>query len=330
MSFDQKFAPVQTIFYNVVGKFFQLLAIFFGYPRNPGLSTLPDLATTLDSKSKVLDRLPLHQTSWPPIQRPTTWLEMVFGPVPKLETVPRYFYETKEEGFYNFYIENYKNIYFLPDWVSEFLQVRFHLCFDLTILETMREVLFVGLVMYSQLLLFRIGLSWFLSINPYQFPWYYLSGATDWTDELFQGIVPSILGLNLTGSVFLGMLGIVADSLNHLVFTMPFLPSEGEPTKLLIHQEVKDVILFHYLPILWYRYPIPNEIRQFWYQERPDILAGMQKLYGDLKIQFLPDTIRQELHPQTYVSHLTSYSEMIATNLFHISDPTTFWIPFQF
>jgi hypothetical protein len=30
-----------------------------------------------------------------------------------------------EEGFYNFYIENYKNIYFLPDWFSEFLQVNY-------------------------------------------------------------------------------------------------------------------------------------------------------------------------------------------------------------
>jgi hypothetical protein len=29
-----------------------------------------------------------------------------------------------------------------------------------------------------------------------------------------------------------GILGVVADSLNHLVFTMPFLPSEGEETKL--------------------------------------------------------------------------------------------------
>jgi hypothetical protein len=37
---------------------------------------------------------------------------MIFGPSPKAETVPRYIYENKEEGFYNFYIENYKNIYF--------------------------------------------------------------------------------------------------------------------------------------------------------------------------------------------------------------------------
>ena len=40
---------------------------------------------------------------------------------------------------------------------------------------------------------------------------------------------------------------------------------------------MKDVLVFHYLPILWYRYPIPNDIREFWYNERPDILYYMQK-----------------------------------------------------
>jgi hypothetical protein len=54
---------------------------------------------------------------------------------------------------------------------------------------------------------------------------------------------------------------------------------------------MKDVLVFHYLPILWYRYPIPNDIREFWYKERPDILNYMQKAYKDLDIQFLPDNI---------------------------------------
>jgi hypothetical protein len=76
------------------------------------------------------------------IQRPETWFEMIFGPSPKAETVPRYIYENKE-GFYNFYIENYKNIYFLPDWFSEFLQVKLHVCLDITVLETVRFYLLV-------------------------------------------------------------------------------------------------------------------------------------------------------------------------------------------
>ena len=74
-------------------------------------------------------------------------------------------YENREEGFYNFYIENFKNVYFLPDWISEFLQVRLNLCLDITLLESIREVLFIGLVIYSNIVIFRITLAWF---NLYQ------------------------------------------------------------------------------------------------------------------------------------------------------------------
>jgi hypothetical protein len=80
---------------------------------------------------------------------------MIFGPSPKVDAVPRYIYESKEEGFYNFYIENYKNIYFLPDWLSEFLQVRLNICLDITLLETIREVLFVGLWFILKLLFYE-------------------------------------------------------------------------------------------------------------------------------------------------------------------------------
>jgi uncharacterized protein YggT (Ycf19 family) len=239
---------------------------------------------------------------------------MIFGPTPKVEAVPRYIYERKEEGFYNFYIENYKNIYFLPDWLSEFIQVRLNICLDITILETMREVLFVGLMVYSQIVVLRIALSWFIYINPYTFPWCYIAAAVDWTEDVLQGIVPAILGVNITGSVFLGVLGVLADSLNHLVFTMPFLPSEGEETKLLINQQMKDVLVFHYLPILWYRYPVPNDIREFWYNERPDILEYMQKAYQDFDIQFLPDRVVQEFNQKVLTSNLPPTSEFLTMN----------------
>jgi uncharacterized protein YggT (Ycf19 family) len=304
MSLDEKFIPVRNAFYEIVGNFFSQIAALFGYPNNPGMPTISNLT----NGSRFLDSLPRHKTFWPPIQRPETWFEMIFGPAPKVEAVPRYIYENTEEGFYNFYIENYKNIYFLPDWLSEFLQVRFHICLDLTILETIREVLFVGLMVYSQIVILRIALSWFIYINPYTFPWCYLAAAVDWTEDVLQGIVPAILGVNITGSVFLGILGVIADSLNHLVFTMPFLPSEGEEIKLLINQQMKDVLIFHYLPILWYRYPIPNELREFWYQERPDILDYMQKAYKDLEIQFLPDTILKEV-PSTEILSRNNLSE---------------------
>ncbi len=291
MSLDDKFIPVRTTVYNLVQIFFEKIAGFFGYPNNPGMPIVSQIAKKVDTRSQFFYSLPTHSSSWPPIQRPETFFEMVFGSAPKLETIPRYIYENKEEGFYNFYVENYKNLYFIPDWLSEFLQVHLNFCLDISFLEAIREGLFIVLVFYSQMLMLRITLSWLISINPYTVPWCYLTAAVDWTEDVLQGIVPSVLGVNLTGTIFLGALGIVADSLNHLVFTMPFLPSEGEETKLLFHQEMKDVLVFHYLPITWYRYPIPNDLREFWYFQRPDILEYMQVAYQDLDIQFLPDSI---------------------------------------
>lgn len=287
MSLDEKFIPVRNAFYEIVSNFFQKIASSFGYPENPGMPTIADLT----NRSELISSLPQHKTFWPPVQRPETWFEMIFGPVPKVESVTRYIYESKEEGFYNFYIQNYKNIYFLPDWLSEFIQIRLKICLDLTLLETIREVIFVGLVVYSQIVVLRIALGWLIYINPYRFPWCYIAAAVDWTEDVLQGIVPAVFGVNITASIFLGILGVIADSLNHLVFTMPFLPSEGEETKLLINEELKDVLVFHYFPILWYRHPIPNEIREFWYKERPDILEYLQKVYHDVNIQFLPDLL---------------------------------------
>ena len=165
-------------------------------------------------------------------------------------------------------------------------------------------------MIYSQMVILRIAISWLIYINPYTFPWCYLAAAVDWTEDVLQGIIPAILGVNITGSVFLGVLGVIADSLNHLVFTMPFLPSEAEETKLLINQEMKDVLVFHYLPILWYRHPIPNNIREFWYYERPDILEYMQGAYKDLNIQFLPDSVIQELNQKAELISQTSINSL--------------------
>jgi len=295
MSLDDKFIPVRTSIYKIVEIFFEKIAGVFGYPENPGMPISYNIENEAYARSQFFESLPKHKSYWPPMQRPETWFEMIFGPAPKVETIPRYIYESKAEGFYNFYIENFKNLYFLPDWLSEFIQVQFNVCLDINVLETIREVLFIGLVLYSQMVILRIAVSWLIYINPYTVPWCYLTAAVDWTEDVLQGIVPAVLGVNITGSVFLGALGIIADSLNHLVFTMPFLPSEGEETKLLINQEWKDVLVFHYLPVTWYRHPIPNDLREFWYYQRPDILDYMQTAYKDLDIQFLPDSVIKHL-----------------------------------
>lgn len=291
MSLDEKFTPFQTAIYHMVDSFFQLIAGFFGYPQNPGMSITYDMPNEFYAREQFRASLPTHETFFPPLQEPQSWFELLFAATPKMDTVVRYVYENKEEGPYNFYIENYNNIYFLPDWLSEFLQIQLNQCLDLSLLETIQEVLFVGILVYYQIVILRISLSWLIYINPYTAPWCYLVAAVDWTEEVLTGLIPSVVGVNITGTVFLGLLGAIGDSLNHLVFTMPFLPSEGEPTQLFMDGQMKDVLVFHYFPKLWYKHLIPNEIREFWYNERPEILEYMQKAYKGLGIQLLPDQI---------------------------------------
>lgn len=317
MSLDEKFVSVRTGFYDIVGKVFEKLAQSFGYPENPGMPTIYEASDEVYVRSQFFESLPKRITYFPPAQRPETWFEMIFGPAPRVEILPRYVYETKEEGFYNFYIENYKNIFFLPDWLSEFIQVQLHICLDITVLEIIREVLFIGLVFYSQMVILRIAISWLIWINPYTFPWSYLAAAVDWTEDVLQGIVPSVLGVNVTGSVFLGALGVIADSLNHLVFTMPFLPSEAEETKLVINNEMKDVLVFHYLPSLWLKHSIPDNIRKFWYFERRDILEYMQVAYKDLNLRLVPDSVAHEKAHQLFRQRLMEKIE------FQSVDPTS-------
>ena len=315
MSLDDKLLPVQIAFYEVVNNFFKTIARLFGYPKNPGMST--DDSIILNKaylRSKFLNNLPVHKTYWPPMERPDTWWDVFLSPSPKVDTIPLYHYENIDEGFYNFYVENYKNMYFLPDWFSEFLQLQLKFCLDVTLLENLRQSTFAGLVIYSQVVTLRIALSWFILLNPYHAPWSYIAAGVDWTEEILQGIVPSVLGVNLTGTIFLGVLGSIADSLNHLVLTMPYLPKEGEPARLVVNNEMKDVLVFHYFPLLWYRYPIPNKVREFWYTERPEILDYFQRLYYDQDVQFLPDNIlKLEAEKEKIVGSLSNHdSDLIS------------------
>jgi hypothetical protein len=296
MNLDDKFAPIRDGIYDLVGNVFKLMAKPFGYPENLGMTTIYQLPSEFYARAQFMENLPKHQTFWPPMQKPETWFEMFFGPVPKPDVVKRILYESKGEGFYNFYIENFRNTYYLPDWLSEFIQIRLNICLDITVLEITREFMFVGVMLFSQMLVARITIAWFLYINPYTVPWCYISAATDWTEDALQGLVPAIFGVNITSSLFISGIGKLGDSLNHLVFTMPYLRSEGEEMKLLIDERMRDILVFHYLPINWYKHPIPNDIREFWYYKRPDILKSLQEDYKNVDIQFLPNDIVEELN----------------------------------
>ena len=293
MTIRNQLFELRERFFNYVAFIFQKLAENFGFPDNPGMILSP--SDRYYWNPKVLsENLPVRTVRFPPDTNPQNYIEMLIGDSPKPSPISRVFYESKTDGFYSFYIENYKNLFFLPNDVSEFLQIQCHFCLDISFLEVCREVVFAILVTYYYMISFRIFLAWLISINPYTFPIAYFIALIDWVEEYAIGLMPAAGGMGLATPLLLAVIGKIADSLNHVVFTMPFLPSEGVPGKALVDGNIKDVLIFKYLPILWYKHPIPNEIREFWYSERPDILHYMQEAYKNVDIQFLPDRIIHE------------------------------------
>ena len=311
MSFDEKFTLVRSTFYEKVAQLFEKIAQYYGYPENPGM---PAVSKVLQSND-AFNQLPKRITYFPPAQSPETWFEVIFGPAPKVDALPRYIYETKDEGFYNFYIENYRNMFFLPDSLSGYIQIHFNITVDHSNLELCRDVFFYIVLLYAAVVQFRNLLFWWIVINPYTYPWVFFVDSVDWAYDTLAGILPCVLGIDLAPTLVTLLIGKIADSANHLVFTMPFLPSEGNKVKMLIDGDLKDVVQFHYLPYLWYKYPIPINLREFWYSERPDILNFMEKNYSQFGINFRPLVSDSEV---TSILDSSTFVDSIITTSKHI------------
>ena len=54
-----------------------------------------------------------------------------------------------------------------------------------------------------------------------------------------------------------------------------------------------------------------NEIREFWYEKRPDILNYLQKAYKDLDIQFLPDSVVTKLSQEKLITSIDSLNQSV-------------------
>ena len=333
MTLENKFLEIKLAFFNAVSYIVEKIAkLFFNYPNNPGMPIVELTDSNRKEMIGYIADLPIHLSTFPPLAVPRTLSQCFFGNYPLLPTIQRSFYEHKLDGFYNFYVLNYQNIFFLPDWLSQWIQINFEITVDDSQLMAIREGLFVGLIAYMFLLDFRMKLFWFLTINPYTRPWIYLLSITDWLFDLLSGAVPVVLGVDISATIMLTLFGKMVDSLNHLVFTMPFLPSEGVPGKMLIDGDLTDVILFRYLPSLWYTQPIPDKLREFWYTQRPEILNFMQKNYSHLDIDFLPNRILKETYEKEHVQTSTLNSLTFISNelISTVPDQFTSFIHFSF
>lgn len=268
---------------------------FFDYPNVPGMRMRPR-AQEYKALVDYVRGLPKHQTRCPPPPAPATLTDVFFGNIPQFENIKRSFYQHKYDGFYNIQIPDYKNIWFLPDWLSRWVQLNLEITVDTSPLEHIQQAIFVSITMYYFVVEFRVKLFWFLTINPYTRPWVYMLSLTDWLMDWVNGLAPTVFSIDISPMVVLGIFGKAGDALNHLVFTMPFLPSEGTLGNVMVNGKVKHIILYRYLPSLWAQQPIPDKLREFWYTQRPDILKYMKKNYSQLDIDFEPNRILEEMY----------------------------------
>ena len=294
-------------FGNLINSFYRGFALIFDYPGNPGMPVIKpaNVISYFERSSYPTFAAPIDAV-------PQNWWECFIGTSPEIFQIQKFFYVSESDGYYNFYINTYGNTFFLPDWLSQWLQLNFDMHLDVTLLETLREAIFVFLLFYMKFVAFRLNLFWFITINPFVRPWIYLTSLIDWSYEMTADIVPGFFGLDMGIIIYLAVLGKLLDSFNCLVFTMPFLPSEAQldivkkdsnffysgipDLQLLLGKnDTKEVIFFRYLPQLWYTYPIPNQLREFWFYQRQDILKYMLENYEQLGINFYPDNILNEL-----------------------------------
>jgi len=245
------------------------------------------------------------------------------------------FYQDNIEGYYNFFIVQ-KNAIFLPNWLSEIIQIFANQNVDTTLLSTIQEWTFGILNKFRILCEIRAALWWWLMFNPYQQPFNTLRILTEWYLTSLTGIFPIIMGIDIGPTIAITALGVLLDLLNRLVFTMPYLPSEGEKFTIndlaqldnpaladLVSKIGEDVTVFRYLPSLWYKYQIPDNLREYWYIKKPEILQYFLKNYENLGIDFLPNQILQS----EYENHL-EYSTILTSLIEHVGEVSS-KIPFS-
>ena len=289
----------KKILVEAVHELFLIIATkFFNYPEVPGMLAAKNLSNFDQRAYDYFRNLPVHETVTPPWPRPRTLIQALFGNTPHFEPIKRHFY-TGTHNQFGFYVPNFQNIFFIPDAVSKFIQLKFEIITnsDVNQLVQYQQALFVVLMVWYFIIETRLKMYWFLSINPYKRPFNYFIGMVDPFLDSMNAIFPLRFNLDYSPTVASMLLGKIIDTLNHLVFTMPFLPSEGMAGTMKQGEKIPPVkcVYFRFVPRLWQDYPIPDRIREFWYRNSPKILKYLEKWRtpnGD-KLDYLPERILQ-------------------------------------
>jgi hypothetical protein len=244
------------------------------------------------------------------IPRVTNWLEIWFTPNRKYIDHQIFILTEGPSAFFGFIVS--QEATFLDDSISAIIQLygKVNVTDDTVTLTSIKHSIHDFIIVFIDLCSLRLALNMWLIINPYTFPWFILITATEWFTESLSGIFPAFFGIEVSGTLLLTILANIADYIKNLVFTMPYLPSERIPTTIGTH----EVYTFIGLPKLWTLYDIPNNLREQWYHDRPDILWNFKNYYEDV-IDFLPLRILEEFYNRdlalNHIHHLVN-------DLFHL------------
>lgn len=241
-----------------------------------------------------------------------TWFDIVWNPWPDLITHHYLIESWGKDSFIGFIVTQQAT--FLPDIVSEGIQI----CGGINVTDDILNLIIAQRTLLWMLRIFvwlcelRMSLNFWLNINPYTLPWYILLVATDWALESVSGVLPGIMGIEFTGIIVFEFFDALREYLENLVFTMPYLPSEAIEETIGIHK----VYRFSGIPKLWYKYGIPDDLREEWYQKRPDILEHLIKTYGHLDLDFVPSRVLEQFYKNHIESaNLSSSIDFVTTNI---------------
>ena len=226
----------------------------------------------------------------------------IFTPINPLDSakIPRVTWQGPDDNPLSFYIEPFFKMHFLPDNVEKFLyswlgenydhQIMHMLCADVA------GYICVYGAIYTVIGFMRTSL---ISFNPYA--WKPTAAILHlyepWQDRLLHWL-PKPYGIPMHQGLLFGTLRSVDFSLRRLVFTGPFLPSEGVfKTEVIGESQKVEAVYFHGFPTMWETATsIPNHERLYWWRH-PEIYDYIIKTYHHVidinNIVTLPDHIIQ-------------------------------------
>jgi hypothetical protein len=263
------------------------------------------------------------------LPRMKNWIDILFPPPKSYFNSHIFLLNSGKDAFIGFIVSQQAT--FIPDILSEYIQLYggINIPDDTLSLVIFQRWIYDFVRMFTSLCGFRLLFSLILIINPYTFPWILIVTSTDWFLESLTGLLPVFLGVDFSGVLALNILAAITDYIKKLVFTMPYLPSEGIKETIGSH----NVYRFGGIPQLWQEHGIPSQLKEEWYKERPEIIEHFFKYYHDAGVPFLPTRVLQEFsktQPQLPASDATSHvTDVVSTNILSDLTDYTHLLPFQ-